>query len=316
MSQKIVPNIWCNRNAEDVGAFYASVFPGASSEVEARYPDTGLLDFQQDFAGAPLTVGLRVPDPRGEHPFRFTLINAGDEFRPNPSISFMLNFDPLFFGAQGGEADAQAARAAIDRLWGLLAEGGAPLMPLDEYPFSPYYGWVRDRYGVNWQLMLTDAGGDPRPFVIPALMFDGPAQNRAAEAAELYVDLFAHAPGGAEVGHRAPYGAPTGHASAEALAFGEFRIGEQWFMAADNGSGVDHGFTCGVSLEVRCEDQTEIDRLWKGLSAVPEAEQCGWCRDVFGVNWQVVPENLDELMARPDAYGRMMGMKKIVIADF
>lgn len=303
--QRIVPNIWCNRNAEEMGAFYASAFENAHSDVESRYPESGLLDFQQEFAGEALTVALTVSGTK------FTLINAGDEFRPNPSLSFMLNFDPLLF-----DGSEENARASMERLWQRLSEGGSALMPLDRYPFAALYGWVQDRYGVSWQLMLTDPAGDQRPFIIPALMFDGPAQDRAAEAADFYVSVFARESGDAEIGNRSPYGQPTGKAAATALAFGEFRIGEQWFMAADNGSGVDHGFGPGVSLEVACRDQAEIDRIWDALSAVPEAEQCGWLVDRYGVSWQIVPENMDELMSRPSAFEHLMNMKRIVIADF
>lgn len=305
--QKIVPNIWCNRDAEQAGAFYEAVFPGAASAVEARYPAEGLLDFQRDFAGEPLVVALQIPDPRGTETTRLTLINAGAEFSPNPSISFMLNFDPLMF--DGGE---EAARARLDLLWRGLSDGGRELMPLGEYPFSKRYGWVQDRFGVSWQVMLTDPSGDPRPFIVPSLMFGGAAQNRAGEAIDFYVSVFDDA----EAGGRFPYGAQTGPATPEALMFGEFRIGEQWFAAMDSGVEQDFSFTCGVSLEVQCADQAEIDRLWEALSAVPEAEQCGWLADRFGVSWQIVPANMGELMERPGAYARMMEMKKIVIADF
>lgn len=307
MSQKIVPNIWCNRNAEEAGAFYAAAFPGATSEVESRYPDTGLLDFQLDFAGAPLTVAVEIPDPAGANPGRFTLINAGDEFRPNSSISFMLNFDPLFFGG-----DEAAARAELDRLWEVLGDGGNVFMPLGEYPHSPRYGWLEDRYGVSWQFMLTDPAGDPRPFIVPSLMFSGPVQNRAVEAMELYTSLF----DGAAIGGAYPYGRQTGPATPEAVMYGDFRVGDQWFAVMDSAVPQETTFGCGVSLEVLCADQEEIDRLWEALSAVPEAEQCGWCADRFGVSWQIVPRNMGELMERPGAYERMMSMKKIVIADF
>ncbi|MBN9613141.1 MAG: VOC family protein [Actinobacteria bacterium] len=302
--QKIIPNIWCDRNAEQAGEFYVSAFENAHSEIESRYPEAGLLEFQREFAGAPLTVGLTISGTR------FRLINAGDEFHPNPSISFMLNFDPLLF-----DGSEEQARASLDRLWGRLSDGGSALMPLDAYPFSARYGWVQDRYGVNWQLMLTDPAGDPRPFISPALMFDGASQDRAAEAADFYVSLFSDLPSGSAVGNRFPYGMPSGDAGAGALAFGEFRLGEQWFVGNDNGSGVDHGFSCGVSLEVDCADQAEIDRLWAALSSVPEAEACGWCADRFGVCWQIVPADLGELMRRPNAYEHLMGMKKIVIAE-
>ena len=83
-------------------------------------------------------------------------------------------------------------------------------------------------------------------------------------------------------------------------------------------SGVEQPFTFspGVSLSVQCADQAEIDRLWDALSAVPEAEQCGWLVDRAGVSWQIVPANMAELMAKPDAFAHMMPMKKLIIADF
>jgi len=299
--QKIVPNIWCNRNADEAGRFYASVFENASAEVESRYPSEGLLDFQQEFASLPLTVSLTVSGTR------FTLINAGDEFHPNPSLSFMLNFDPVLF-----DGSEEQARASLDRLWAGLADGGNVLMPLTAYPFSAHYGWVEDRFGVSWQLMLTDPAGEARPFIMPALLFGGRSQNRAREALDHYLDVFADA----ELGALVPYELPTGPAVPGSVLFSDFRIGEQWFVAMDAGVEMATDFDCGVSLEVDCEDQTEIDALWEALSAVPEAEQCGWLADRFGVSWQIVPRNMGELMERPGAFARMLQMKKLVIADF
>ncbi|MBK0420926.1 VOC family protein [Leucobacter sp. CSA2] len=300
--QRIFPNIWCNGNAEEAGEFYAAAIPRTVSVVEARYPSEGLLDFQRDMAGKALTVAVTIGDTL------VRLINAGPEFRPNPSISFILNFDPLDFGG-----DVAAARASLDVTWAALSAGGEVLMPLGEYPFSAHYGWVQDRYGVSWQLMLTKPEGDPRPFVVPSLLFSGAAQNRAAEAIDRYVALLGP---DAAAGHRFPYGAATGPATPEAIMFGEFRVGDQWISAMDSGVEMDAPFTNGVSLQVNCADQAEIDRLWDALSAVPEAEQCGWLVDPFGVSWQIVPANMGELMQRPNAYEHMMGMKKLVIADF
>ena len=71
-----------------------------------------------------------------------------------------------------------------------------------------------------------------------------------------------------------------------------------------------------VSFQVDCEDQAEIDYYWEKLSKVPESEQCGWCKDQFGLSWQIVPKNTAELMQRPDAFAKLMEMKKLVIADF
>ncbi|QIK62391.1 VOC family protein [Leucobacter viscericola] len=298
--QKIVTNIWCNGNAEEVGAYYADLFPNARTWVESRYPLEGLLEFQQPLAGEPLTVGVEIGEAR------LTLINADDTFSPNPSVSLMLNFDPLDF-----DGDAVAARAQLDTIWEVFAEDGSVLMPLQEYPFSARYGWVQDRYGVSWQFMLTDPAGESRPFVVPALMFGGPAQNRATAAVDRYLEVFEDA----ELGQRVLYGEATGPAEATSVMFSDFRIGEQWFTAMDSGREQDFSFTCGMSFEAHCEDQAEIDRLWDALSTVPAAEQCGWLVDPFGMNWQIVPKNMGELMERPNAFQHLMPMKKIIIAD-
>ena len=85
-------------------------------------------------------------------------ISAGPLFTFNPSVSFLLNFDP---------SKDNNARAHLDRLWEQLSEGGTALMPLDTYPFSERYGWIQDRYGLSWQLMLTSPAGEERPFIIP-----------------------------------------------------------------------------------------------------------------------------------------------------
>ncbi len=304
--QKIIPNLWFNKNAEEAGEFYASSFPKTTTSVEARYPETNLLDFQKDFAGLPLVVGVEIDE------YRFTLINAGDQFRPNPSVSFMLNFDPRVLGG-----DAASVRASLDKLWSALSDGGKVLMPLQEYPFSPHYGWVEDRYGVSWQLMFVDPDGlstadDARPFIVPSLLFGGAAQNRAREAIDFYVSLFPDA----RIGTVAEYPAPSGPAPAGAVMYADFQLAGQWFVAMDNGAGQEFGFDCGVSFEVDCADQAEIDHYWNSMSAVPEAEQCGWLVDRFGVSWQIVPTDMGELMARPDGYEHMMQMKKLVIADF
>ena len=76
-------------------------------------------------------------------------------------------------------------------------------------------------------------------------------------------------------------------------------------------------FNEAVSFTIACKDQEEIDYYWSKLSHVPEAEQCGWCKDKFGVSWQVIPENLGDLLAKgPDAIKTMMRQKKIVIAEY
>lgn len=94
----------------------------------------------------------------------------------------------------------------------------------------------------------------------------------------------------------------------------DFELSGNRFVAIN--AGPEFKFNESVSFSIPCKDQDEIDYYWEKLSKVPESEQCGWCKDQFGLSWQVVPENMEELMQRPGAYAHMMGMHKIVIADF
>lgn len=301
MVQKITPNIWCNGNAQEMAEFYVATFDDAAILQTVHYPNSaeeGLADFQLDMAGKVLTVQFRIYNQE------FVAINAGPEFTPNPSISFFVNFDP--------SRDDQA-KEHLDELWSKLSDGGKALMELGEYPFSPHYGWVQDKFGVSWQMILTNPEGEPRPVIVPSLLFTDKSQNQAREAAELYVSLFEDA----AFGTLSAYGQDTGLAKADSLAFNEFRVGDQWFAVMDNG-GQDHEFSFneGISLSIACKNQAEIDKLWNVLSTASEAEQCGWCKDQFGVSWQIVPENMEELMTRPNAYVTMMNQHKIVIAEY
>lgn len=91
-----------------------------------------------------------------------------------------------------------------------------------------------------------------------------------------------------------------------------FRLGGRRFGALDGGP--MYTFTEAVSFMVECEDQAEIDRLWAALSHVPEAERCGWCKDRFGLSWQIVPARMGELLRTPAQIQAMMQMTKLDIA--
>lgn len=301
---RLIPNLWFAGNAEEAGAFYAEAFPGAQVGSVQRYPTEGLLEFQQELAGKALTVDVELPD------LRITLLNAGDEFRPNPAAGFLVMFS---------RAHHEDPSAALDAVHAALMDGGTERMALGAYPFAPRYAWVEDRYGVSWQLMLVQeeveqagAAGDPHPFVLPALMFCGTAQNRCREAIDAYTAALPYSRW--ETRHEYPE--QTGPAPAGAIMFSEATLAGQRISAMDSGVDQPFSFTEGVSLMITAHGQEELDRIWGALSAVPEAEQCGWCKDRFGLSWQVIPDNLGELMQRPDAYATLMGQTKIVIAEF
>jgi predicted 3-demethylubiquinone-9 3-methyltransferase (glyoxalase superfamily) len=75
-----------------------------------------------------------------------------------------------------------------------------------------------------------------------------------------------------------------------------------------------------VSMVVECDDQQEIDYYYKNLSAAPECEQCGWCKDKYGVSWQIVPKKMEELISAEGRGGKrameaMLKMKKLDVAE-
>lgn len=94
----------------------------------------------------------------------------------------------------------------------------------------------------------------------------------------------------------------------------DFELAGNKFTAIN--AGPEFKFTEAVSFAIFCEDQEEIDYFWEKLSTVPESEQCGWCKDKYGLSWQVVPKNIEELMKKPGAFATMMQQKKIVISEY
>lgn len=100
---------------------------------------------------------------------------------------------------------------------------------------------------------------------------------------------------------------------------GEFELDGVKFICLDGGPAFK--LNEAVSFVVDCKDQEEVDYYWEKLSAVPESEQCGWCKDKFGVSWQIIPTRLGELLNDPDkeranrAMQAMMKMHKIEVAE-
>lgn len=90
-----------------------------------------------------------------------------------------------------------------------------------------------------------------------------------------------------------------------------FDLMGQEFVAIN--AGPEFSFTEAVSFNISCKDQAEIDYYWEKLSAVPEAEQCGWCKDKYGLSWQINPENIENMMLKPGSWEKLLNMKKIDI---
>ena len=190
-------------------------------------------------------------------------------------------------------------------------------MPLDKYPFSERYGWLQDKYGLSWQLILSNPEGEERPFIVPSLMFVGKVCGKAEESTNFYMSVFKNSRRGTVA--RYPKGMEPDKEGT--IMFTDFMIENQWFAAMDSARAHNFAFNEAISFMVYCDTQEEIDYYWVKLSAVPEAEQCGWLKDKYGLSWQIVPTTMDEMMANGtrEQIDRLtqafLPMKKLVIAE-
>ena len=267
--QKITPHLWFDKEATEAADFYCSFFPNSKITKITTLHDTPSGDCDL------------VSFTLAGHPFM--AISAGPLFKFNPSISFILNFDP---------SRDENARKNLDATWAKLSDRGTVLMPLDKYPFSERYGWIQDKYGLSWQVILSNPEGEPRPFIVPSLMFVGSVCGKAEEALEFHQSVFKNSRRGLMA--RYPKGMEPDKEGT--IMFADFAIENQWFAAMDSAREHNFNFNEATSLIVACATQEEIDHYWKKLSADPKAEQCGWCKDKFGVSWQVSPTILNEMM--------------------
>lgn len=158
--------------------------------------------------------------------------------------------------------------------------------------------------------------------IVPCLWFD----TQCEEAMNYYVNAFNGAPHKKEESrivnitrYEKGMEAPGADALEGKVITGIFELAGQRFMALDGGPIFQ--FNEATSFYVECEDQDEVDYFWNRLSSVPEAEQCGWCKDKFGLSWQIVPKRLGQLMGDPDpvksrrVVNALLQMKKIIVAD-
>lgn len=145
--------------------------------------------------------------------------------------------------------------------------------------------------------------------ITPFLWFDG----KAHEAAKYYVSIFKNS----KILKVERYG-DAGPGPKGSVMIAEFQIEGQKFIALNGGP--MYKFTPAVSFMVYCNDQKEIDRLWKKLTAGGKGIQCGWLEDKYGVSWQIVPKIFFKMMGDKDkkksqrVFTAMMKMVKFDIA--
>jgi len=278
MNNDIFPCLWHDGDAGEAAALYCRIFGGTIT------------------ADTPVVMNI---DLFGQ---KLMLLNGGPHFEKNASVSFMVICD---------------TENELQQYWDQLLEGGMALMPLDSYPWSKKYGWVRDRFGTTWQLFLGEKADEQK--LVPTLMFIHQNNGKAREAMEFYTQTFPNSKIG-NILHYKDGGEPN--EVPENVQHAHFVIDGYSLFCMDNSYDHPFDFNEGISMVIMTDDQEETDHLWNTLiSGGGRESMCGWLKDKYGFSWQIVPKKLIQLMNDADqgkaqqVVQAMMKMQKIIIKD-
>lgn len=274
IKQRIIPNLWFDRQAEEAAVFYTSLFKNSRVGEPIRAGKAG-FEIHGLPEGTVMTLEFEIEGQT------FAAINGGPLFKFTPAISFLV---------------ACQTNEEVDALWEKLSAGGAVLMELGAYPFSERYGWTQDQYGLSWQVM---AMGDraAKQKITPMLLFVGEQCGRAEAAIHLYTSVFPNA----RIGDILRYGKGEEPDKEGTIKQAAFTLEDQDFAAMDSAYKHDFAFNEAISFARLCATQEEIDHYWGKLTADGGQESmCGWLKDPFGVSWQIAPAVLDEMLRDPD----------------
>ncbi|UXP31248.1 VOC family protein [Reichenbachiella agarivorans] len=255
MKNPIYPCLWFDGNAKEAADLYCSIFPHARVTADT-----------------PMVVNFEMSGQK------FMGLNGGSMFKINPSISFFVVCESI---------------DEIDLAWQQLSKGGNVLMPLDKYDWSEKYGWIQDKFGVNWQLSYGKLSEVGQKFT-PTLMFVGEQHGKTIDAIDFYTAIFEPSSIRGVLRYSEADQEPTG-----TVKHAQFTLDKTVLMAMDSSYEHDFQFSEGLSFVIDCETQEEIDYYWQRLTEGGQESQCGWLKDPFGVSWQVVPTVLESLMSDP-----------------
>lgn len=262
MKKNLYPCLWFDGNAKAAAAFYCSIF-----------------DHSKIINDTPMVVRFEIEGKL------IMGLNGGSMFKINPSISLFVTCE---------------TNDEIETIWNKLIEGGSAMMTLGSYPWAKKYGWVVDKFGMTWQLMLSElAIGMPK--IIPNFLFVGKQFGKAQEAIKHYAPIFTNS----KIQKLQIYEADNPQTAGN-LKFGHFILQNELFSAMDGFGEHEFQFNEGFSIVVECETQEEIDDYWSKLTEGGSESQCGWLKDKFGVSWQIVPTILSELMSDSEKAPRVI----------
>ncbi|WP_413943571.1 VOC family protein [Bdellovibrio sp. HCB-162] len=281
---QIDPCLWFDNQAEEAAKLYTSLFKKSKLGRVAYYGKAG-AEVSGRKEGSVMTVEFEI---EGQN---YVALNGGPIFKFTPGVS-------LFVSCETEEE--------IDHLWKELSKGGKILFELKEYPWAKKYAWCMDRFGLPWQLILSES----KQKIAPAILFTGKMFGKGEEAIEFYTSAFKHSM--VQTMHKDPQTKTVMHA--------RFSLGGQEFVLMEGQKEQTNEITHALSLMVNCKTQEEVDEYWQKLSEGGSTEPCGWLKDKYGVSWQVVPEVLADMMSDSDpiktenVMKAMLTMKKLDIA--
>jgi len=163
--RKITPHLWFDKEAREAAELYTSLIPNSKiTNIKTLHNtpsgDCEIVSFE--LSGQP-----------------FMAISAGPLFKFNPSVSFHVNCK---------------TKNEVDAIFEKLSVGGKVLMPLGSYPFSDRYGWLEDKYGLSWQVILAGER-EMKQRITPVLMFVGRVCGKTEEAVNFYAEVFKNSAG-------------------------------------------------------------------------------------------------------------------------
>lgn len=278
--KQLAVGLWFEKGAEDAAQFYMNLFSNSRLGWTSHYTQEGAKVSGQK-EGSVLVSQVFIDG------LEIQALNGGPIFKFNQSSSFFV---------------ACKDREEIETLWRKLSEGGTVRMPLQKYDWAELYGWTTDRFGMEWQLSISDRAQK----LAPSLLFTEKLFGKGEEAVRFYTSVFPNS-GINEL---------VKDEKTKTVMYSSFKLNGLEFALMEGAGKHNAEFNESFSIVVPCESQKEIDKYWDKLIADGgKASQCGWLKDRFGVSWQVVPEGLDELMSYPKVadkvFAEMLTMQKL-----
>lgn len=259
---QIIPHLWFEKDAKEAVSFYVDLF--VDSKINEIRPYKNPLIEETEIIHFEL-IGQK-----------FEAINAGPDYKFNPSTSLMVECDTI---------------ERVDKIWKALSQDAEILLPLKEYPYNEYYGWLVDRFGLSWQIMMRH-NTKLKQRIIPCLLFSKNDVGNAYDAMMHYASIFKNA----EILTIQEYESERSLPTLGKISHALFHLNEYVFVTMDNNTEDDYQLNSALSFIIYCDSQKEIDYYWRKLSENKRNNSIGWLQDQYGVTWRILPKKLKQMM--------------------